>query len=336
MRSIIRILLAVVIAAGVLAGASIYVSSPSLPPLPANLRQALRLLPTDIESVAGTLKPFALDRSEKKGNWFTKPNAVLTFDAVLDLNLAKIDRGEGFRNALASIRGREALWAVAGKRNQEVRHERQTSLIVLGMHPYESITIIKFRTALPAELEQALARVAPARPLPNGGHLFHPENVPAAALIPQPDMLVLVTMIGPDDAMLKDLVRRMGESDDSFAFDDGARAWSLTNLEASLWTIRRTRDGKPGQRQDHVGRDWEVFAYDQSVPDRGLFRSIRARWPWRGRIAEARSDQEPVTPGRIDWGGGYVDTRSTCAPGTGLQCFAFSFAADALGIMIWL
>jgi hypothetical protein len=228
------------------------------------------------------------------------------------------------------------LWAVAAKRDQEVRHERQTSLIVLGMHPYESIAIIKFRSALPAELEQALSRLAPAQPLPGGGHVFHPENVPAAALILQPDLLVLVTMIGPDDAMLKDLVRRTGQTGDGFAFDDGARAWSLTNLEASLWSIRRTREGKPGQREDHVGRDWEVFAYDQSAPDRALFRSIKARWPWRGAVGEARNDREPVPPGRIGWGGGYVDTRSECAPGTGLQCFAFSFAAGALGIKIWL
>jgi hypothetical protein len=336
MRSIIHILMALVIAAGVLAGASMYLSAPSLPPLPSSLRQALRLMPTDIESLAGTLKPFALDRSEKKSNWFTKPDAVLSFDAVLDLNLSKIDRGEAFHKALASIRGREALWAVAAKRNQEVRHERQTSLIVLGMHPYESITIIKFRSALPTELEQALGRLSPARPLPGGGHVFHPENVPAAALIPQPDMLILVTMIGPDDAMLKDLIRRMGESGGGFAFDDGARAWSSTNLEASLWTIRRTREGKPGQREDHVGRDWEVFAYDQSAPNRALFRSIKASWPWRGLVGEARSDQEPVKPGRIGWGGGYVDTRSECAAGTGLQCFAFSFAAEALGMKIWL
>lgn len=336
MRPIIRILMAVVIAAGVLAGASIYVSSPSLPPLPPSLRQALRLLPTDIESLAGTLKPFWLARLEKKGSWFTKPDAVLTFDAVLDLNLSRIDRGEDFHKALASIRGREALWAVAAKRNQELRRERQTSLIVLGMHPYESITIIKFRTALPAELEQALGRLAPAQPLPNGGHVFHPENVPAAALILQPDMLILVTMIGSDDAMLKDLIRRMTETDDSFAFDDGARAWSLTNLDASLWAIRRTREGKPGQRQDSVGRDWAVFAYDQAAPSRAVFRSIKARWPWRGFVGEARTDQEPVKPGRIGWGGGYADTRSDCAPGTGLQCFAFSFAADALGVMIWL
>ena len=336
MRSIIRILMALIIAAGAVAGASMYLSAPPAPSLPDNLRQALRLLPTDIESLAGTLKPFALDRSEKKGDWFTKPNAYLSFDAVLDLNLSKIARGEAFIKALAGIRGREALWAVAAKRNQEVRRERQTSLIVLGMHPYESITIIKFRSALPAELEQALGRLSPARTLPGGGHVFHPENVPAAALIPQPDLLVLVTMIGPDEAMLKDVIRRMREIGDGYAFDDGARAWSLTNLEAALWTIRRTQEGKPGQREDHVGRDWEVFAYDQSAPNRALFRSIRARWPWRGLVEEARNDQEPVKPGRIGWGGGYVDTRSDCAPGAGLQCFAFSFAAEALGIKIWL
>jgi hypothetical protein len=319
-----------------LAGASIYVSTPSMPALPEDLRQALRLMPTDIESLAGTLKPFVLDRSEKKGNWFTKPDATLTFDAILDLNLASIDRGDGLRAALASIRGREARWAVAAKRDQELRRERQTSLIVLGMHPYESITIIKFKTALPPELERALGRLSPATRLPNGGQVFHPENVAAAALISEPDTLILVTMIGSDDALLKSLLRRMAESVNGMAFDDAARAWSLTDLKASLWAIRRTRDGKPGRREDHIGRDWEVFAYDQATPRRALFRSIRARWPWRGLVGEARLDHEPVTPGRIGWGGGYVDTWGECAPGTGLQCFAFSFVAEALGIMIWV
>jgi hypothetical protein len=309
-----------------------------MPALPEELRQALRLMPTDIESLAGTLKPFVLDRSEKKGNWFSKSDATLTFDAILDLNLASIERGrgDGLRAALASIRGREARWAVAGKRDQELRRERQTSLIVLGMHPYESVTVIKFKMALPPEIERSLSRLSPATSLPNGGQLFHPENVAAAVLIPEPDTLVLVTMIGSDDALLKSVLRRNPDSPSSLAFDDAARAWSLTDLKASLWAIRRTKDGKPGRREDHVGRDWEVFAYDQAAPRRALFRSIKARWPWRGRVGEARLDQEPVTPGRIGWGGGYVDTWSECAPGTGLQCFAFSFAAEALGIMIWV
>jgi hypothetical protein len=305
-----------------------------MPALPQDLRQALQLMPTDIESLAGTLKPFVLDR-ERKGNWFTKPNATLTFDAILDLNLASIDRGDGLRDVLARIRGREVRWAVAAKRDQELRRERQTSLIVLGMHPYESITVIKFKTAVP-DLARALGWVAVASPLPNGGQVFRPEHAAAAVLLPEPDTVILVTMIGSDDALLKSVIRRLTEPASSQAFDDAARAWSLTDLKASLWAIRRTKDGKPGRREDRVGRDWAVFAYDQATPQRALFRSIKARWPWRGRVGEARLDQEPVTPGRIGWGGGYVDTWSECAPGTGLQCFAYSFAAEALGIMIWV
>lgn len=336
MRSLARILMAVVIAAGLLVGASTYLASSPPPVLPASVSQALRLLPTDIESLAGTLKPFVLDPTEKKGDWFTKPNSVLTFDAILDLNLSKADKGGSFRTALASIRGREALWAVSAKRDQELKRERQTSMIVLGMHPYESITIIKFRSPLPAELEQSLGRLSPAKPLPKGGRLYRPDHVAAAALITEPDTLILVTTIGSDDAMLKSLLRRMERPADGMAFDDGGQAWSLTDFQSSLWAIRRTRDGKPGRREDHVGRDWEVFAYDQAAPNRALFRSVRARWPWRGLVEEARADHEPVTPGRINWGGGYIDTRSECAAGTGLQCFAFSFVADALGVMIWL
>jgi hypothetical protein len=335
MRLIVRLLAAVVVVAGLLVSVSMYVSAPP-PSLPEDLRQALRMLPADIESLGGTLKPFVLARSERQGDWFTKSDAVLTFDAILDLNLASIRGGEGFRAALAGVRGRQALWAVAAKRGQEVRRERQTSMPVLGMHPYESITIIKFSAALPAELEQALGQSSSVMPLPNGMQVFRPANVSAAALIPQPDMLILVTMIDSGDAMLKSLIRRLEDPGDGIAFDDAARAWSLIDLEASLWAIRRTREAKPGRRQDNVGRDWEVFAYDQSAPDRALFRSIRARWPWRGQVAESRTDREPVTPERIMWGGGYGDTRSECAQGTGLQCFVFSFAVDALGIMIWM
>jgi hypothetical protein len=335
MKLIIRLLAAVVVVAGLLASVSMYVGQPPPPSLPEDLRQALRMLPTNIESLGGTLKPFVLARSERRGDWFTKADAVLTFDAILDLNLTSIKGGEGFRAALASIRGRGVQWAVAAKRDQEVRRERQTSIPVLGMHPYESITIIKFSSALPVDLEQALGRSFSVTSLPNGGQVFRPENVAAAALILQPDMLILVTMIGSGDAMLKSLVRRLEEPRDNIAFDDAARAWSLIDLEASLWAIRRTKETKPG-RQDNVGRDWEVFAYDQSAPNRALFRSIRSRWPWRGQVGESLTDREPVTPERIWWGGGYGDTRSECAPGTGLQCFAFSFAVDALGIMIWM
>jgi hypothetical protein len=325
-----------VIAAGLRVGALMYLTAPSRPSLPEDLKQALRLLPTDIESLAGTLKPFVVDRSEKRGTWFIKPNAVLTFDAILDLNVSKLDNGEGFRAALASIHGREALWAIAAKRDQEVRRERQTSMIMLGMHPYESITIIKFSTALPAKLEQALSWSSSVATLPNGGRIFRQENAAAAALIPQPDLLILVTMIGSDDAMLKSLIGRMEHPEDGMAFDDAARAWSLIDLDSSLWAIRRTQGAKPGRRQDNVGRDWEVFAYDQSAPDRALFRSIKARWPWRGQVGVSRTDHEPVTPERVGWGGGYADTRSECAAGTGLQCFLFSFVVDALGIMIWV
>jgi hypothetical protein len=333
MRWVVRILLGGVIVAGLLATASIYVGAPSPPSLPQDLREALRLLPPDIESLAGTLKPFVVDRSDKKSNWFTEPNAILTFNAIIDLNLSKIDRGEAFRAALAGVDGREALWAVSAKRDQELRRERQTSLIVLGMHPYESITIIKFRTSLPAALERAFSWAASVEPLPKGGRVFRQGN--AAALLPKPDVLILVTMIGPDDAMLKSVIRRLQDPGDSGAFDDAARAWSLTDLDATVWAIRRTKAGKPGRRQDNVGRDWEVFAYDRAAPDRALFRSIKARWPWRGRVGDAQSDEEPVTPEHIGWGGGYADTRSECARGTGLQCFLFSFVVDALGIMIW-
>jgi hypothetical protein len=136
--------------------------------------------------------------------------------------------------------------------------------------------------------------------------------------------------------MLENLIRRLEVPRESMAFDDAARAWSLIDFDASLWAIRRTKEGKPGRRKDKDGRDWEVFAYDLSAPDRALFRSVRAGWPWRGQVGEARSDREPVAPGRILWGGGYADTRSECAPGTGLQCFLFSFTVDALGIMIWM
>jgi hypothetical protein len=256
MRSIARIVMAVVVGAGLLAAASISVSAPPPPSLPQHLRQALRLLPPDIESLAGTLKPFVLDRSQKRGNWFTQSDAVLTFDAILELNLASVEWGESLRSALGSIRGREALWAVAAKRNQELQRERQTSIIVLGMHPYESITIIKFAATLPEEVRQALRRwSSPAAP-PEGRAIFRRENVAAAVLIPEPDLLVLVTMIGSDDAMLKSVVTRIeNPGSGGLAFDDAARAWSLIDLDASLWAIRRTRDGKPGQREDKVGRD---------------------------------------------------------------------------------
>ena len=333
MRWIVRLLLGGVIVASLLAIASIYVGAPPPPSLPQDLREVLRLLPPDIESLAGTLKPFVLDRTDKESDWFTRPNAVLIFNAIIDLNLSKIDRGEAFRAALAGVDGRKALWAVAAKREQELRRERQTSPIVLGMHPYESITIIKFRTALPATLAREFAWAASVEPLPNGGRVFRHGN--AAALMPKPDLLVLVTMIGPDDAMLKSVIRRLQDPADSGAFEDAARAWSLTDLDATIWAIRRTKGGKPGRRQDNVGRDWEVFAYDRTAPDQALFRSIKARWPWRGRVGDARSDEEPVTPEHVGWGGGYADTRSECARGTGLSRFLFSVVVDALGIMIW-
>lgn len=336
MHLIVRIAAAAIVVAGLLASVSMFVSAPPPPSLPQDLRQALRMLPTDIESLAGTLKPFVLARSQKQGDWFTKPDATLTFDAVLDLNLSSIERAEGFAATLASIRGREALWAVAAKRDQEVRRERQTSMIKLGMHPYESITIIKFSSALPAAFEQALGRYSWVRPLANGVRVFGRPDLAIAALMPQPDMLILVTMIDSHDAMLENLIRRLEVPRDSMAFDDAARAWSLIDFDASLWAIRRTKEGKPGRRKDKDGRDWEVFAYDLSAPDRALFRSVRAGWPWRGQVGEARSDREPVAPGRILWGGGYADTRSECAPGTGLQCFLFSFTVDALGVMIWM
>jgi hypothetical protein len=336
MRLIVRIVAAVIVVAGILASVAMYVSAPPPPSLPQDLRQALRMLPTDIESLAGTLKPFVLARSQRQGDWFTKSDVTLTFDAILDLNLSSIERTEGFAATLASIRGREALWAVAAKRDQEVLRERQTSMIKLGMHPYESITIIKFSTALPAAFEQALGRYSWVTPLANGVRVFRRPDLAIAALMPQPDMLILVTMIDSGDAMLKSLVRRLETPGDSIAFGDAARPWSLIDFDASLWAIRRTKEGKPGRRKDNVGRDWEVFAYHQSAPDRALFRSVRVSWPWRGQVEEARTDREPLTPGRIMWGGGYADTRSECAPGTGLQCFLFSFTVDALGIMIWM
>lgn len=336
MRSTVRILMAGVIAAGLLVGAWFYLTRPSPPSLPEDLQQALRLLPADIESLAGTLKPFTVDRSEQQGNWFTKPNAVLTFGAILELNLSKRRNSEAFRAGLASIHGREAVWAIAAKRHQEVQREPQTSMIVLGTHVYESITIIKFRTALPPAVGQAFSWSSSITPLPNGGRVFRQEGASLAALIPKPDMLIVVTMIGSDDAILKSLIRRIEDPGGSMAFDDAARAWSLTDLDASLWAIRRTKEGKPGRRQDNVGRDWEIFAYDQAAPDRAVFRSVKARWPWRGLVADSRSDQEPVTTEPIRWGGGYTDTRSKCAPRTGLQCFLFSFVVDVLGIMIWV
>ncbi len=88
MRPLLRLLIGVFVLAVVAASVSIWLARPAMPDLPPPLRQALALLPTDVESVAGTLKPFSLGRFEKQGNWFTKPNATLAFDAILDLNLS--------------------------------------------------------------------------------------------------------------------------------------------------------------------------------------------------------------------------------------------------------
>jgi hypothetical protein len=336
MRSIVRILTAVVIAVGVLAGAHAYLSAPASPSLPEDIKQAMHLLPADIESVAGTLKPFRVDRSDRASAWFTKQDAVLSFDAILDLNLSQLEVGEAFRAALANIHGREALWAITAKRHQEIRRERRSSMIMLGMHPYESITIIKFSAPLPAKLQQALGWSSSVTPLPGGRQIFRPVNVSAAALIPKPDMLVVVTMIGPDDSLLKNVLHRLEVPGSDFAFDDAVRAWSLVDLDASLWAIRRTRETKPGRPQDNIGRDWAIFTYDQAMPRQARFRSIKARWPWRGLVDASHMDHEPLRLERVGWGGGYADLQAECEPGTGLSCFGYSFAVEALGIMIWV
>ena len=336
MRSIVRIVMSVVIAAGVLAGVSAYLSAPSPPSLPPDFKQALHLLPADIESLAGTLKPFTVDRSEKPSTWFTKQDAVLTFDAILDLNLSALEVAEAFRAALANVHGREAQWAITAKRHQEIRRDRRSSIIMLGMHPYESIAIMKFSAPLPVQLKLALGRWSSVTSLPGGGQMFRPENVAAAVLIPKPDMLIVVTMIGQDDAVLKGVIHRLEVPGNDLAFDDAARAWSLADLDASLWAIRRTRETKPGRPQDNVGRDWTVFTYEQTSPRQARFRSIRARWPWRGRVDVSRMDHEPLRPGQVGWGGGYADLQAECEPGTGLSCFGYSFAVEALGIMIWV
>ena len=288
-------------------------------------------------SLAATLRPFRVDRSDRARNWFTKQDAALTFDAILDLNLSALDMGEALRAALGEyLLRREALWAISAKRHQEIRRERRTSMIMLGMHAYESIAIVKFNAPLPAQLQQVLGRWSSITPLPGGGQMFRPENVAAAVLIPKPDMLILVTMIGQDDAVLKSVIHHLEVPGTDLVFDDSARAWSLVDLDASLWVIRRTGQAKPGRPQDTVGRDWTVFTYDQASPRQARFRSIRARWPWRGRVDIARMDHEPLRPGQVGWGGGYADLQAECESGTGLSCFAYSFAVEALGIMIWV
>lgn len=295
--------------------------------LPEDVHNAVRLLPIDIESLAGTLKPFTLRDSEPPENWLAAPDATLGFDAVLELNL----QADAFRDVLAGIRGRRALWGIWAKRDQEVR--TKGAIIELGVHPYESIAIIKFTSALPDELARALSRSSSVTTLAKGGKLWRLRNVAAAALMPASDMLILVTTIKGGDAMLDDLVRRLDGAASDLAFGDAGRAWSLTDLGATLWTIRRTVENRRGSPQDNVGRDWELF---EAVPNRALFRNVKAGEPWRGKIDETRTDTEgrPATPRRILSGGGYADARFDCA--RGVQCFLFTFIVDALGIMVWI
>jgi hypothetical protein len=299
--------------------------------LAADFRQALRWMPPDAEDLVATLKPFVISKSAAQDDWVSKPGAVLTFEAVVGINMSAFAASQ---SALASIQGREALWALAVKRGQEVQLEAG-NIIKLGLHPYESVTIVKFREALPVELKDALRRVSSVRSLANGIEVFRAKNAAAAALLPQPDLLVLVSMVNSGNAMLDSLIDRIEHSGTSILFDDAGPAWSLTDLDATVWAIRRAKEG-PGRPKDDVGRDWVVFRYDLATPSRALYRNVKAGSPWHGRIAEIRTDQDTDNVRRIMSGGGYADMIIECPAGRGIGCFMFSFMIEAMSLMIWI
>ncbi len=299
------------------------------PSLPVDFRQALQLIPANAESLVATLTPFVVDKFKQDNG--PRPPHILTFNSVLGFSVS-----EQLIPAFAEIAGKGALWGIFSKRDQEFR-AAPNGIIDLGIHPYESITIVKFREALPIELTQALRRISSVRSLRTGGDVFRFRNAAAAALLPQPDVLMLVTMLTTSDAMLDDLVRRIEDPAGSVLFDDVPLAWSLSELSAPIWAIRRTKDAH-GRSTDEKGRDWVLFSYDPAVPGHAHFRNVKAGSPWRGQTRELSVNTWTTGAPGVESGGGYTDLFIDCRPDNDddFGYLWFGLIYEAMGLVVWI
>ena len=303
--------------------------------LPAEVRAALAIVPTDCESIAATLVPFKVPALRPDAR---KPPPFV--DSVRAMFIASFHAGET-APLLADLQGETVVWSLMGVRRQEVRRLPGSDTPELGLHPYESVAISKLREPMPAAaIEKLKAKTYLAR-TKAGVEAYRSRTAPWAILRPGGELFVLVTMLSEGDQMLEDVAQRFALKPSGHVFQD-APIWPAVDAEATVWAVRRaTRRGD--REEEALQREWMLFSHSRLTPQRALFRSVLSSEPpsEEGKRLLAAMQQERT---RKDLGltmrsqahARVIDTTMTCLPGFENRCLSVPFILQALGVMIWI
>lgn len=305
------------------------------PNLSADFREGLGLIPLNAESVVATRKPFLAPK-------LTSDSQVAPpFDEALRLYfLGNVVTGKP-PHVLSLLEGKQVLWAMAAKRAQDVKMRPGTRIIELGIHPYESVAIARFRDPiLPAFLDALHSDFQTE--MRKGVQVFRSKSQRVAILIPRPDLLVSVSMLSTSDAMLDDVAQRIATTHSDYLFQSADVAWSLSNLDSNFWGLRKCKNG-PGRHQDADGRDWVLFSFDTEKPQSALFRSILSNdakigqaHPWMGFSDQETTSKNLGLIARVKTASRYVDTTLECLPEVQDRCLGLPFLIEAFGVMVWI
>jgi hypothetical protein len=305
------------------------------PNFTADFREGLGFIPLNAESVVATLQPFLVPKLTSDSQ------IVPPFEEVLKMHLlGNVVSGKPLP-LWALLEGKQVLWAMTAKRAQEVKKRPGTRIIELGVHPYESVAIAKFRDPIPSAFMEALHSDFQAE-MRNGVSVFRSKNDRVAILLPRPDLLVSISILSTSDAMLDDVTKRIAITPSDYLFESADVAWSLSNLESTFWGLRKSKNDQ-GRYEDANGRDWILFSFDTKNPQSALFRSVLSDdakigkgSPWLGFPDQETTKKDLGLIARIQTNSRYVDTTVECLPEARDQCLVLPFLIEAFGVMVWI
>lgn len=245
-------------------------SAQSTPKFPPDFRDALALVPQDSASLAATIQPFSIPNLEEKG----RRDIDFSFhDFIKAWLCCGIVHTEALEPSFRELEGQEVEWAISAKRKQGLRlRPGSDRILAFGIHPFESVSIAKFRKPIPGSLLKSLQANMVEIKTRSGVKAYRSSKETMFILAPTPNLLITVHTLAGDDSMLEDVVARWAAKSKGYIFEAYPGIWSKVSLQDTVWVIRRDE----GLNQDSLGvkglkLDWLLFSYDTKQARLGRF-----------------------------------------------------------------
>lgn len=321
--------------------------------LPADFRDAITIVPLDSKSLVATIKPFTVPTRTSGPVTYSSFADILKWYCVFGIpySLKPNSENEAVK-VLSFLEGKEVVWALAAKRDQEIKMEPGSRIVKLGMHPYESIAIAHFVSPIASEFIERNEPSLEKRTLGNGmiAYMLRQKERRLAFLFPRPDMFIAVSTLSESNAMLEDVATRIQSKPTNRLFEAADDVWAVTDIESSFWGIRKIKQG-PGRSKEDEGRSWVTFSFNEDRPTVFGFGSVLSKTgssekpnPWLEKnVKQEQREQVLKDMGvtiRMSFTDDVTNMKVECLPSiTVSECvepLTFIFYGQVLGAMIFI